>query len=171
MTESSEKIIDEYFKKMEFCHSLFCQKVIFEPSTKKEWFYEDDCWCFFEFYCDDNDYVLRKYESKVFGNDCFVRDMSYEIMMLLAYVRLRGVVTVEKSLFNDYVNRYEKEREVSKDLSLEKFNYSIKEKEEIALSRSDKVANAIMGGCLVLVAAVFLLFLIAVISYLKVKFS
>lgn len=163
-------IVQQYFEQMAHCNAISCQKVIFEPETKREWFFEDDYWCFFEFYCDDKDYVLRKRDDKTFTADCEVKDMSYEIKMLLAYVRLRSVVTIEKSLFSAYVTKYEKAKELDSNLTVEKFNFDIREKEEEALIRSDKIANGIMGGCLVLVAAVVLLFALAIISYIKMRF-
>lgn len=38
MDENKRDIVDEYFKAMAHCHAIECQKVIFEPLTKKEWF-------------------------------------------------------------------------------------------------------------------------------------
>lgn len=168
--ENDFDIVQLYFSEQQKCNSLLCQKVIFEPSTKREWFFEEEVWCYFEFYCDDDDYALRKQEDKTFSNDCVVRNMSYEILMLLAYVRLRGVVTIEKSLFNSYVNRYEQAKFLNPDLTPEKFNYELKEKEEEALIHSDKITNGILGGCLLLIAAVALLFLFAIFAYFKKLF-
>lgn len=168
--DENKDIVQQYFEQMAPCNAISCQKAIFEPSTKREWFFEDDFWCFFEFYCDDNDYALRKRDDKTFNPDCEVRDMSYEIKMLLAYVRLRSVVTIEKESFSGYVTKYEKEKELEPDLTIEKFNFDVRKNEELALIRSDKIANGIMGGCLVLVAAVILLFALAIISYIKMHY-
>lgn len=168
--ENSNEIVQQYFDSQVHCHSLMCHKVIFDPVTKREWFFEDDRWCYFEFYCDDEDYSLKRNDDVTFSDECYIKDMSYEIIMLLAYVRLRGVSTIEKSLFSNYVNRFETAKSMNPDLSVEKFNFDLREREETALIKSDKIANGIMGGCLLLVAAVLLLFLAAVISYFKTKF-
>ncbi len=170
MNENNQDIIDEYFKEMEHCRCIECQKVIFEPSTKTEWFFEDDFWCYFEFFCDENNYMLRKSDDKSFDTACFIKDMSYEIKMLLAYIRLRNVVTIEKDVFSQYVNKYEKARETNKNLSVEKFNLDIKEKEEISLQKSEKIANGILWGCLVIIIFVIILFAAAIFSYIKLHY-
>ena len=163
-------IIEEYFEYMVHCNSIECQKVIFEPSSKKEWFFENDFWCYFEFNCEDKYYRLKKDEEKIFTTECVLKDMSYEIKMLLAYSRFRSVVTIEKEMFSDYVLKYENAKEQNSDLSIEKFDFELKEKEDTALIHSDKIANSIMGGCLFLVIAVLLLFVFAFISYVKMKY-
>lgn len=162
-------ITEEYFNSRSNCRSISCRKVIFEPDTKREWFFEDDFWCYFEFLCDDNDYVLKKQDEKIFSNNCILKDMSYEIKMLLAYVRLKGVVTIEQELFTRYVFRYEREKKSEPDLTLEKFNLNLKKSEEDALSRSDKIANGILAGCLTLIGFTVFLFLFALIAYFKSK--
>ena len=73
-------------------------------------------------------------------------------------------------MFSDYVLKYENAKEQNSDLSIEKFNFELKEKEDAALIHSDKIANSIMGGCLFLVIAVLLLFVFAFISYVKMKY-
>lgn len=165
-----QSIKEEYFKEQEKCSSLACQKVIFEPDTKREWFFEDDFWCYFEFYCEDNDYALKKIDEKVFSRNCVIKDMSYEIKMLLGYTRLRKVVTIEKELFNQYVFRFEKEKQKSPNITIERFNFQIKENEEEALDRSDKIANVILGGCLTMIGVILALFLISLVFYLKKNF-
>lgn len=167
---NNHDIVQQYFDSQVHCHSLSCHKVIFDPSSKREWFFENDKWCYFEFYCEHDEYSLRNKDQVTFSHDCYVKDMSYEIIMLLAYVRLRGVVTIDKSLFNTYVNRFENEKTTDSSLSVEKFNFDLKEREETALVKSDKVVNGIMGGCLVLVIAIALLFLMAIVSYFRAKF-
>lgn len=168
--ENDKDIVREYFEQMAHCNKIACQKTIFEPQTRREWFFEDDCWCYFEFFCEDNDYALKREEQKVFSQDCVLRDMSYEIKMLLAYIRLRGVSVIEKEMFSTYVNNFEKAREFDPELTIEKFNYDLKDREELALVQSDKVANGIMAGCLALVAAVVFLFLVAIVSYVKLHY-
>lgn len=168
--ENDKDIVQKYFEQMSACTNIACKKVIFEPETKTEWFFFEDCWCYFEFYCEDNEYTLRRVLEKEFCADCILKDMSYEIKMLLAYIQLRGVVTVEKELFSTYVNNFEKTRETKPDLSIEKYNFDLKEKEEQSLLKSDKIANGIMAGCLALVAAVVLLFVAAIISYVKMHY-
>ncbi len=168
--ENDKDIVREYFEQMAHCNKIACQKTIFEPQTRREWFFEDDCWCYFEFFCEDNDYALKREEQKVFSQDCVLRDMSYEIKMLLAYIRLRGVSVIEKEMFSTYVNNFEKAREFDPELTIEKFNYDLKDREELALVQSDKVANGIMAGCLALAAAVVFLFLVAIVSYVKLHY-
>ena len=96
--------------------------------------------------------------------------MSYEIKMLLGYTRLRKVVTIEKELFNQYVFRFEKEKQKSPNITIERFNFQIKENEEEALDRSDKIANVILGGCLTMIGVILALFLISLVFYLKKNF-
>ena len=168
--ENDKDIVREYFEQMAHCNKIACQKAIFEPQTRREWFFEDDYWCYFEFFCEDNDYALKREEQKVFSQDCVLRDMSYEIKMLLAYIRLRGVSVIEKEMFSTYVNNFEKAREFDPELTIEKYNYDLKDREELALVQSDKVANGIMAGCLALVAAVVFLFLVAIVSYVKLHY-
>ncbi len=167
MDEKHHDIKQEYLKQQEYCYTLLCKKVIFEPSTKREWFFEEDSWCWFEFYCDDAEYTLRKEKDKNFSADCFIKEMSYEIRMLLAYSRLRHVQTIEKEAFTRYVFRFERERKTDSDLTLERFNFNLKESEEGALVRSDKIANGILTGCLVSIALVAILFLYAVVAYFR----
>ena len=114
--------------------------------------------------------MLRKSDDKSFDTACFIKDMSYEIKMLLAYIRLRNVVTIEKDVFSQYVNKYEKARETNKNLSVEKFNLDIKEKEEISLQKSEKIANGILWGCLVIIIFVIILFAAAIFSYIKLHY-
>ena len=170
MDENYTDIVEEYFRHRKYCNSLDCAKVIFEPEQKREWFFDEGKWCYFEFLCDDNDYRLVKTEEKDFDDSCILKDMSYEIKMLLAYIRLRGVSVIEKEMFSTYVNNFEKAREFDPELTIEKFNYDLKDREELALVQSDKVANGIMAGCLALAAAVVFLFLVAIVSYVKLHY-
>ena len=64
MKEKNPDIIEQYFKSQENCNSIDCKKVIFEPEKKREWFYEDDAWCYFDFLCEDMDYRLIMTEQK-----------------------------------------------------------------------------------------------------------
>ena len=168
MNENNPDIIDRYFKAMEKCFSIACQKVIFEPSSKKEWFFENDKWCYFEFYCDDSYYRLVSSEQKDFSAECIIKDMSYEIKMLLGFVRLRGVVTIEKQMFSDYVTKYEKEHSLTTDLTIEKFNFDLKQREEKELEKTDKIANRILTGCL---GIIFILIIIFGLFALSVFFA
>lgn len=168
MQNDNIDIIDEYFKAMEHCNAIACQKVIFEPQTKKEWFFENDKWCYFEFYCDDRDYRLISTEQKEFGSDCFIKDMSYEIKMLLGFTRLRNIVTIEKDVFSAYVTKYEKEHALAPDLTVEKFNYDLKLIEEIELGKTDKIANRVLTGCL---GAVIIMIIVFGVFILSVFFS
>lgn len=168
MNENTPDIIDRYFKAMEKCFSIGCQKVIFEPSSKKEWFFENDKWCYFEFYCDDSYYRLVSSEQKDFSAECIIKDMSYEIKMLLGFVRLRGVVTIEKQMFSDYVTKYEKEHSLTPDLTIEKFNFDLKQREEKELEKTDKIANRILTGCL---GIIFILIIIFGLFALSVFFA
>ena len=70
MKEKNPDIIEQYFKSQENCNSIDCKKVIFEPEKKREWFYEDDAWCYFDFLCEDMDYRLVMTEQKTFAQDC-----------------------------------------------------------------------------------------------------
>lgn len=166
MYENNPDIIDEYFREMEHCHSLNCQKVIFEPSTKKEWFFERDKWCYFEFLCDDSDFRLITTEQKNFDEDCILKDMSYEIRMLLSFYRLRGVRTIEKSIFSFYVTRFEKQKELSPSLTPEKYNFDLKLKEEEELQKSDKITNRILTGCLGFIIITLIAFGVFLLSML-----
>ena len=170
MNEYYQNIIDEYFKAMENCNSINCQKVIFEPEQKIEWFFYEDYWCYFQFLCEDGDYRLVKKKDKDFGYDCVVKDMSYEIKMLLNYYNLRGTVTIGKELFSTYVIRYELEKKTDPSLTPEKYNFNLKMKEEEALRKSDKVANKILWGCLSLIIVIVVAFGLLVLSvYLAPK--
>lgn len=166
MKENQSDIIDEYFKEMEHCRSLSCQKVIFEPTAKKEWFFENDGWCYFEFLCEDSDYRLVKTQQKDFGEDCIIKDMSYEIKMLLSFYRLRGVRTIEKNIFSSYVIRFEKEKELTPSLTPEKYNFDLKLKEEDELQKSDRITNKILTGCLGFVILTIIVFGIFILSML-----
>ena len=167
---NDKDVVQQYFELMTPCRAISCQKVIFEQSAKREWFFEDDYWCYFEFFCEDKYYTLKKSDTKIFAEDCIVKDMSYEIKMLLAYTRLRGVVSIEKDLFDQYVRKYEEAKKENPDITVEKFNFDTKQNEENALIKSDKIANGIMGGCLILAAFVILLFILAFISYIKIHY-
>ena len=130
MDENYTDIVEEYFRHRKYCNSLDCAKVIFEPQEKKEWFFDEGKWCYFKFLCDDNDYRLIKTESKDFDDTCILKDMSYEIKMLLSFVHLRNISAIEKDVFSSYVNRYENAKKSNPSLTLEKFNFDIKMKEE-----------------------------------------
>ena len=164
MNEKNPDIIEQYFSSMEHCSSLNCRKVIFEPSKKREWFYEDDAWCYFDFLCEDMDYRLIKTEQKIFDNSCTIRDMSYEIKMLLNYYHLRGTVTIGKDLLSTYIIRYEKEKELNPSLTPEKYNFDLKLKEEEALNKSDKIVNRILWGCLGLISVIIIFFAVFIFS-------
>lgn len=170
MGEHKFDIVEKYFQSMNGCKLLSCQKVVFEDDTRREWFFDEDSWCYFEFCCEDKLYRLKKSEDVVFQNVCEIKDMSYEIRMLLAYYRLRGVVTIEKDVFDSYISKFEKEKLLNPTLTIEKFNYELKSKEEIELNHSEKIANGIMAGCLVMVSAVVLLFVLAIVSYVKMRY-
>lgn len=170
MSEHKFDIVEKYFQAISGCKSLSCQKVIFEQSSRREWFFDDDYWCYFEFCCDDKLYRLKKTEDVIFQNSCEIKDMSYEIRMLLAYYRLRGLVTIEKDVFESYLVKFEKEKLLDPNLTIEKFNYELRYREELELNRSEKIANGIMAGCLVMVAAIGLLFVLAIVSYVKMRY-
>ena len=106
MDENYTDIVEEYFRHRKYCNSLECAKVIFEPEQKREWFFDEGKWCYFEFLCDDNDYRLVKTEEKDFDDCCIVKDRSYEIKMLLSFVHLRGISSIEKEVFSSYVNHH-----------------------------------------------------------------
>ena len=167
MNENVPNRVDEYFQKMENCFFIECRKVIFDTDTKREWFFEDGYWCYFDFACEYNDYALRKVEDKEFLGNYVIRDMSYEIKMLLAYTILRGIVTIEKEDFTSYVFKFENARKITPDLTVEKFNYDLREKEQEALRKSDKITNFILSGCLFMIGIVAAIFIIAVVIYIK----
>lgn len=158
MDENKFDIVEEYFKTRKNCNSIDCQKVIFEPILKQEWFFDEGYWCYFKFLCDDRDYQLVRTQQKDFDDNCCIKDMSYEIKMLLAYTRLRGVITIGKELFTTYVFRYEEAKKDNPSLTLEKYNYELKLKEEEALEASQKVAQKILTGCLFLILATIFAF-------------
>lgn len=168
--DEDKDIIQEYFEQMSQCHLLDCQKVIFDPDERQEYFFEDDSWSYFKFYCQDDYYTLKKDDGKIFENNCYIKEMSYEIKMLLAYMRLRNVTSIEKQMFSDYVNRFEQEKLTTPTMTLEKFNVILKEQEDTALKKADRIANGIMGGCLVIAISVFLLFAYAIFTYFRAKF-
>lgn len=158
MDEYKFDIVEEYFRARKNCNELSCQKVIFEPNEKREWFFDEGYWCYFRFLCDDRDYQLVRTQQKDFDNTCFLKDMSYEIKMLLAYTRLRGVITIGKELFSYYVNRYEEEKKNTPSLTPEKYNYELKLKEEEALETSQKIAQKILTGCLFFIIGTIIAF-------------
>ena len=164
MNENNSDIIEQYFASIEKCNSLNCMKVIFEPQNKREWFYEDDSWCFFDFLCEDMDYRLVKTQQKSFDANCSIRNMSYEIKMLLNYYRLRGTLTIGKELFSTYVIRYEKQKELNPSLTPEKYNFDLKMREDEALKNSEKIANRILWGCLSVILVMILVFGIFVLT-------
>ena len=82
--------------------------------------------------------------------------MSYEIKMLLAYIRLRNVITIEKEMFANYVSKFENERRLTPSLTVEKFNYNQKMLEEDALEKSEKTARRILTGCLFFIVIVII---------------
>ena len=170
MDKNEPNIIEEYFKKSNYCDEIDCLKVIFEQTTKTEWFFDGEYWCCFEFACDDNEYRLIKTEQKVFQNDCTIKDMSYEIKMLLSYALLRNITTIEKDLLTQYINKYEKAKITNKDLKLEEFNIIQQEKENKELINSKKIANRIMCGCFVLFLFIVILFIFAIISYIRTNY-
>jgi len=90
--------------------------------------------------------------------------MSYEIKMLFAYSQLRGVITIGKELFIHYINEFESAKKINPTLSIEKFNYEKKVKEEEALEKSQKIANKILSGCLFLILATIIAFGVFLIS-------
>lgn len=164
MDENYTDIVEEYFRHRKYCNSLDCAKVIFEPQEKKEWFFDEGKWCYFKFLCDDNDYRLIKTEAKDFDDTCILKDMSYEIKMLLSFVHLRNISAIEKDVFSSYVNRYENAKKSNPSLTLEKFNFDIKMKEEEELEKSQKTANRILTGCLGLIILVIIAFGIFILS-------
>lgn len=164
MNEDNPDIIEQYFKTTQHCDSLSCSKVIFEPKQKREWFYEDDSWCYFEFLCEDDAYRLVKSQYKTFEAECFIRDMSYEIKMLLNYYRLRRTVTIGKELFSTYIIRFEKEKELNPSLTPEKYNLDLRLSEEEALNKSEKIANKILWGCLSIICITIIAFGIFILS-------
>lgn len=164
MNENFNNIVEEYFEAQKECFALSCQKVIFEPSTKREYFFEEEKWCYFEFLCDDKDYRLISLEGEDFSQNCVIKEMSYEIRMLLSYIRLRNVKTVDKAAFSNYVTNYEKEKVTEPDLSLEKYNFDIRMREDAEFKRSDKIVNRILAGCLTMIAAMLVLFAIFLFS-------
>ena len=164
MTDDNKDIVDEYFKAMKQCNSISCRYVIFEPATKKEWFFENGKWCHFEFQCDDNDYRLISTELKEFGSDCVIKEMSYEIRMLLSYTNLRKITTVEKDVFSNYITKYEKAHESDPELTPEQFNYDLKQKEELSLKKSDIIANRILTGCLGFIILIIICFGIFILT-------
>lgn len=165
MDKNHQKIAEQYFQEKQKCRKLACQICIFEPGNKKEWFFEDEKWCCFEFFCEDKDYRLIKKDEKVFGGDCVIRKMSYEIVMLSSFCQFRNVVTIDKEDFSRYILRYEKEKKNSPELTLEQFNFAIKLKEEDELNKSDKITNRILTGCLGMILIMLILFVIAAISF------
>lgn len=164
MDENYTDIVEEYFRHRKYCNSLDCAKVIFEPEQKREWFFDEGKWCYFEFLCDDNDYRLVKTEEKDFNDDCILKDMSYEIKMLLSFVHLRGISSIEKEVFSSYVNQYEYAKKSNPALTVEKFNFDIKMREEAELEKSQKTANRILTGCLGLIIIVIIAFGIFILS-------
>lgn len=170
MGEQEFDIVEQYFQYMIGCKSLSCQKVVFEFNTRREWFFVDDSWCYFEFCCDDGLYRLKKSDDIVFQSFCEIKDMSYEIKMLFAYYLLRGVVTIEKDIFDNYIAKFEKEKISNPMLTIEEFNFDLRYREEVELNRSEKIANGIMAGCFVMASAVILLFLLAIVSYVKMRY-
>lgn len=156
MDENKFDIIEEYFKTKKNCHKLDCQKVIFEPQTKKEWFFEDDEWCCFEFLCEFDEYKLLTTEQKDFDKDCYIKNMSYEIKMLLNYYILRGTKTIEKELLSNYINKYEKLKEIDNTITLEKFNLITKIKEDKELEKAEKLANKILSYFLIILFVIIL---------------
>lgn len=170
MKEKNPDIIEQYFKSQENCNSIDCQKVIFEPEKKREWFYEDDAWCYFDFLCEDMDYRLVMTEQKTFAQDCEIRDMSYEIKMLLSYFRLRNTKIIAKELLSTYIINYEKEKQLNQSHSVEKYNLDLKQREDEALEKSSKIANKILIGCLGIIAVMFIAFtLLVVIPFFSSK--
>ena len=164
MDENKFDIVEEYFRARKHCNELSCQKVIFEPDKKREWFFDEGYWCYFKFLCDDRDYQLVRTQQKDFDDSCYLKDMSYEIKMLLSYSRLRGVITVGKEVFSYYVTRYEEAKKHTPSLTLEKYNYELKIKEDEALEKSQKIANKIMTGCLFFIIGVIIAFGIFLLS-------
>lgn len=155
----------EYLKIMTGCKSLDCQKVIFETDTKLEWFFEDNQWCYFEFLCDDKDYRLISKRQKDFKEDAQIKEMSYEIRMLLSFSRFRDITTIEKDVLSRYIFKYEKAKEFDTTLTLEKFNYDLKLLEENELQNSEKTANKILAGCLGMILLAIIAFGLLVLSF------
>lgn len=164
MNENNFDIVEEYFRARKNCNELTCQKVIFEPENKREWFFDEGYWCYFRFLCEDRDYQLVRTQQKDFDDTCYIKDMSYEIKMLLSYTRLRGVITIGKELFSYYVNKFEEAKKDKPTLTPEKYNYELKLKEEDALEASQKVARKILTGCLFLIFAMIIAFGIFLLS-------
>lgn len=164
MDENKFDIVEEYFRSRKTCNFIECQKVIFEPKEKKEWFFDEGYWCHFRFLCDDRDYQLVRTQQKDFDDSCYLKDMSYEIKMLFAYAQLRGVITIGKELFIHYVNEYESRKKDNPSLNIEKFNFEKKLKEDDALEKSQKIANKILSGCLFLILGVIIAFGVFLLS-------
>jgi len=164
MDSNKPDIVEEYFRTRKNCNELSCQKVIFEPKDKREWFFDEGYWCYFRFLCDDRDYQIVRTQQKDFDDTCFIKDMSYEIKMLLSYTRLRGVVTIGKELFSFYVNKFEDAKKDNPSLTLEKYNYELKLKEEEVLENSQKIAHKILTGCLFFILAVIIAFGVLLLS-------
>ena len=164
MDENYTDVVEEYFRARKTCNAIECAKIIFEPSQKKEWFFEEGKWCCFEFLCEDNDYRLFCTETKDFDDSCYLKDMSYEIKMLLSFVRLRNIKTIEKEVFASYVLRYENEKNLNPDLSIEKYNYNIKLQEDVELDKAQKIANRILTGCLGIIITVIIIFGVFILS-------
>ena len=110
------------------------------------------------------DYRLVKTQQKSFDANCSIRNMSYEIKMLLNYYRLRGTLTIGKELFSTYVIRYEKQKELNPSLTPEKYNFDLKMREDEALKNSEKIANRILWGCLSVILVMILVFGIFVLT-------
>ena len=96
--------------------------------------------------------------------------MSYEIKMLLSYALLRNITTIEKDLLTQYINKYENEKQTTPSLKIEEFNLIQSKKENEALKHSKKIANRIMGGCLLLFLFVVILFIFAIISHIRANY-
>ena len=170
MQENNPNIVEEYFKISNQCDEIDCLKVIFEQTSKNEWFYDGEYWCYFEFCCEDNEYKLIKKAQKNFLDDCIIKNMSYEIKMLLSYALLRNITTIEKDLLTQYINKYENEKQTTPSLKIEEFNLIQNKKENEALKHSKKIANRIMGGCLLLFLFVVILFIFAIISHIRANY-
>ena len=166
MNENYDDIVEQYFRSRKDCTGIECQKVIFEPDEKREWFFDDGYWCYFSFSCEDYDYQLVRTQEKDFDDFCYIKDMSYEIKMLLAYIRLRNVITIEKEMFSNYVSKFENERKLTPSLTVEKFNYNQKMLEEDALEKSEKTARRILTGCLFFIVIVIIAFGVFLLSML-----
>lgn len=168
MDENAKDIVEEYFRARKHCTTLDCAKVIFEPSEKKEWFFDEGKWCYFEFCCEDRDYRLICTLEKDFDDSCVLKDMSYEIKMLLGLNRLRKISSIEKDVFSAYITKYENERKINPSLTIEKFNYDVKLREDEELEKGDRIANRILTGCL---GAIILTIIVFGIFILTMFFS